>query len=42
MLLWPSWLASTFGVDYFANVATIIMPRASGDELVHIGRLGRL
>ena len=38
----PSWLVNAIGVDYFGSVAAVILPKASDDELIHIGRFNHL
>jgi hypothetical protein len=38
----PRWLVERLGVDYFANVVYVALPKASDAELAHIGKLARL
>ena len=38
----PRWLVCRLGVDYFANVVYVALPKASDAELAHIGKLARL
>ena len=38
----PKWLVNTFGADYFNNVAAVCLIRASEEQLIHVGKLGRI
>ncbi len=39
----PTWLVDLIGVDYFANVTWVYLPRSATDhDLVYVGQLGRV
>ena len=38
----PRWMVKAFGVDYFNSVVSVVIPVASDDDLIQIGKLGQL